>query len=295
MPIMKHLFLLAVMATAFAATAQKITNKLTFHPGQKLEMVIDMKSTVSQEMMGQSMEMKLGATSTRTFDVNSVANGNAAIEHKVKRIQFSFEGMGKTETFDSDNDSDMKKEGAKEIQKSLKNKYKMTVDNTGKILSVTPDDDNPNVKKTDDDNADSMAGMMDQIFSGTDLPEAGDATEFKVLPNRELSKGDSWTDTTARMKDEKRTATYTVTDINKEEVLIDYTEESTSKITQENMGMEVTLNRQDSTTGHITLDRKTGLLKQQQSATTSNGTAEVMGQSVPITSKITKTITVKGI
>ncbi len=58
--------------------------------------------------------------------------------------------------------------------------------------------------------------------------------------------------------------------------------------------MELKISSKDKTTGKIVLDKKTGLLKEKNSTTASEGTMEIMGQSVPMTTKITKVVTVKG-
>lgn len=85
---MKKLLLVASFALTLNVFAQKVGNELSFQKGQKLEMVVNVNSTVSQGMAGES---KVQATITRIFDVNDVANGSATIEHKLKRIQINFE------------------------------------------------------------------------------------------------------------------------------------------------------------------------------------------------------------
>ena len=142
---MKQFFLVAAVAISVTGFSQKINNKLLFQKGQKLEMVSKVNSVVSMEMMGQSMDTKIDATITRSFDVEDVANGAATIEHKMKRMQMSFESpMAGSQSFDSDKEADMKGDGGKAMEKALKNKYSMTVDAGGKITAVKSDDDNPN-------------------------------------------------------------------------------------------------------------------------------------------------------
>jgi len=58
------------------------------------------------------------------------------------------------------------------------------------------------------------------------------------------------------------------------------------------MGMEVAIDKQDKNTGKITIDRKSGLLKQKTVTTETTGTASVMGQEIPLDTKSTKTIVV---
>lgn len=288
---MKKIFLLGAIAVSTACLGQKVSNKLTFQKGQKYEITTVVDNNNTMEMMGQSMDMKMNMTTTRTLDIENVDKNVATIESKVKRMQYNFEGMGQAQTFDSENEADMKGEGGKMAEKALKNKYSMKVDATGKILVVTPDDDNPN--KADAAPSGTMGGPMDGMMEGFDLPKTGTRIDLSVLPAGEVSKGSTWTDTTSANKDEKRKAAYTVTGITDSEVQIEFTEVVNANTVQENMGMEVNIERKDQSTGKITLDRKTGLLKQQVVTTKTEATAEMMGQRMPMNATTTKTVTVR--
>jgi hypothetical protein len=290
---MKKIFLLGAIALSTACLGQKVSNKLALQKGQKYEITTIVDNVNTTEMMGQSMDMKMNMTTTRTLDVEGVDKNIATIESKVKRMQYNFEGMGQSQKFDSENEADMKGEGGKMAEKALKNKYSMKVDATGKILEVTPDDDNPN--KAENAASGSMGGPMDGMMEGFDLPKTGTRLDVSFLPATEVSKGSTWTDTTAVNKDEKRKALFTVTGVTDNEVLIDYTEEVAATTTREQMGMEVNIERKDQSTGKITLDRKTGLLKQQTVTTKTEATAEVMGQRMPVNATTTKTVTVKAL
>ncbi|HEY1112945.1 MAG TPA: DUF6263 family protein [Chitinophagaceae bacterium] len=288
---MKKIFLIGAIAVSTACMGQKVSNKLTFQKGAKYEITTIVDNNNTMEMMGQSMDMKMNMTTTRTLDIENVDKNVATIESKVKRMQFNFEGMGQAQKFDSENEADMKGEGGKMAEKALKNKYSMQVDATGKILAVTPDDDNPN--KADAAPSGTMGGPMDGMMEGFDLPKTGTRLDLSILPAGEVSKGSTWTDTTSANKDEKRKANYTVTGITDSEVQIEYSEQVDANTVQQNMGMEVNIERKDQSTGKITLDRKTGLLKQQVVTTKTEATAEMMGQRMPMNATTTKTITVR--
>lgn len=281
---MKKIFLLASVAFTFNAFSQKVNNQLSFQKGQKLEMEVKVNSVISQGMGGDT---KVDAIITRSFDVNDVANSNATIEHKIKRVQVNFEApMMGAQSFDSDKEADMKSEQGKQMEKVLKNKYSMTIDATGRVSAIKTDDDNPN---TDSKNADMMANLLGQFASGLEVPKVGDKSDFAILPSKELGKGDNWTDSSQNAK-----AVYTVSDINDNEIIIDYTETGKTEKKQEAMGMEILISSTEKSTGKITLDRKTGLLKTKTTTINSEGTMEVMGQTVPVTTNTTRTITVKG-
>ncbi|MGV3657708.1 MAG: DUF6263 family protein [Chitinophagaceae bacterium] len=289
---MRKFFLPLLMAASFAAVAQPVSNKLAFKKGQKLEVTTQVASVASQEMMGQSIDINVAATLNHSYDVEDVTAAGAVIEHKVKRLQLSFDGMGQSEKFDSENEADMKGDMGKAAEKSIKNKYTMTVDASGNVVSVKADDDNPN---TAGGGEDMMSQMLSQLSLGLDMPKQGDPTPFKILPaTGNLAKGYSWTDSLNK-NEEKGFHKYTIADVTDNEVLIDFTGQTSSSKQQEAQGMEMTILMESKQTGKITLDKKTGLLKQRTVTTDGAGSVEVAGQSLPITNKITVTTTVNGI
>jgi hypothetical protein len=240
--------------------------------------------------MGQSMDMNVNSTIVRSFDIEEVNNGTARIEHKIKKLQFDFDAMGQAQTFDSDKPEDMKSEIGKSLEKSIKNKYSMTVDPTGTIVSIKADDDNPNPETKSED---MVANMMGQFAEGLEVPKSGDIISLKIKTAGDLAKGISWVDSLSG--EERGTVKYTVANVTASEVLIDYVSEGTTKKKQEvGGGMEMDVNLKNKTTGTITLDKKSGLLKQRTVDSEGAGTMEVMGQSIPMKSKITGKITVNG-
>lgn len=285
---MKKAVLSAMVLCSLLSQAQKVSNKLQFQKGQKLEMQTTIKS--QSQMMGQSIDINVN--STRLLNVQAVAGGNATIENKIKHLQFNVDAMGQNKTYDSDKEEDRTSEMGKGMEKGLKNTYTMTVDPYGKVTAVKAADDNPNNAKDSAAGQDMMSGMMEGLMEGFNLPKVGDETEFAILPAKEVSKGESWTDTASANQDTKRKATYTVSNITGNDIIVSYTEDVSTKTTKENMGMQVDIDKQDKNTGTITLNRKTGLLKQKTVSTETSGKASVMGQEVPLDSKSTKTIVV---
>ena len=289
---MKKFILPLLMVAALTTNAQNITNKLAFKKGQKLEVTTQVASVATQELMGQTMDVNVAATLNHSYDVEDVTPSGAVIEHKVKRLQMSFEGMGQSQKFDSENEADLKSEMGKAAEKSIKNKYTMTVDANGNVVNVKADDDNPNTPGSGED---MMSQMLSQLSLGLDMPKAGDPTPFKILPSAgNLSKGYTWTDSLNKTE-EKGFNKYTISDITDNEIMLDMSGQSTSSKAQEAQGMQMTINMDSKLTGKITLDRKSGLMKQRTVTTEGSGSVEVAGQSIPITNKITVTTSVAGI
>ncbi|MFL5741359.1 MAG: DUF6263 family protein [Flavisolibacter sp.] len=285
---MKKILLASFLAFTISGFAQKVSNKLSFPKSGKLEVVTQTNSVISMEMMGQSNDTKVDATVTRLFDIENISSSGTTIEHKLKRLQMKFDApMAGSQSFDSENSEDMKGEGGKAAEKALKNKFTMTLDPTGKVLTV----------KEDKENADSTAGeggmmsnTISQMGEGFSAPKPGDPSPFKFLPDHDVSKGESWTDTSNNAK-----KVYILSDITDNDLVVTFTGDGTSQRKQQAQGMEIVINSKDKINGKILLDRKTGLLKQKTETTDSEGTMEVMGQSVPIKSKTTRVTTVKSL
>ena len=288
---MKKFFLPLLLVAGLSVQAQKVSNKLQFQKGQKLEVTTQVASVATQEMMGQTMDINVAATLNHSYDVEDVTPAGAVIEHKVKRLQLSFEGMGQSQKFDSENESDMQSDIGKAAEKSIKNKYTMTVDANGKVVSVKADDDNPNT--AGNAGGDMMGQMLSQLSLGLDLPKVGEGTPFKVLPEQEMAKGGSWTDSLTN--GDKGFNKYTISDVTANEVVIDVAGESASVKEQEAQGMQMTISMNNKMMGKIVLDKKTGLLKQRTLTTEGSGVVDVAGQSIPITNKVTVTTNVSGI
>lgn len=278
---MKKIFLFACMATAISSAAQ-VSNKISFQKGQKLEMETVVNSEVSSAMGGTTIK----ATINRKFDVEDVNNGSATIEHKVKRLQASFESAMGSQTFDSDKEKDMKNEIGQGMGKMLKNKYSMTLDETGNVLAVKSDKDS--TKKAEDPGADIMSGMMGSILEGIEAPAVGSKTEFKILPDRSVNKGESWSDSNAVGK-----TVYTLLDVTDKDIVVGFVQDASIEKKMQFGPNEMTMTSKDKTKGRITLDKSSGLLRESSSTTDSEGTMEIMGQSLPLTTKTTKTVVVK--
>jgi hypothetical protein len=290
---MKKFFLGLAVLTGLGVAAQKNDGgKISFPKGQKLEMTAQTKAVITQEVGGQSMDMNVNSTIIRSFDIGDVANGTAKIEHKVKKLQFSFDVMGQSQSFDSDKPEDLKSELGKTLEKSVKNKYTISVNEKGTIVNVKADDDNPNKEQETSAN-DMMGNMMGQFAEGLEVPKTGDVISLKVVTAGALTKGQTWTDSLSG--GETGIVKYTVTNVTPSEILIDYISEGNTKRKQEvGGGMEVDVALNNKTTGVITLDKKSGLLKQRTLNSEGSGNMEVMGQKIPMKSKVTGTITVNG-
>lgn len=287
---MKKILFMAAFGVSVTGFAQ-VNGKINFPKGQKIEMTTETKKTATTELMGQSMESTLNSSVTEVFDVVDVTAGGATIGHTVKHLVFTANGMGNSQSFDSEKEEDRKGEMGKIMDKALHNKYKMVVDPFGAITSVQADETNPNATK--DPESEAMTELVStQLGLKLGLPKQGDVTVFKILPNRQIKQGDTWTDSDSA-NGQKRTTVYKVNNITASEILLDYSEDINVNTKQQIMGTDANIKSDDKVVGQITLDKTTGLLKQKTATIDTKATMEAQGMSIPSTGKTTVTVTLK--
>ena len=287
---MKKTLFIAAMALSVTGFAQKVNGKLSFPKGQKLELTTETKKTATTELMGQTMESTVNSSVTEVFNIEDANANGATIAHNVKRIVFTANGMGNSQSFDSEKEADRKGEMGKIMEKALKNNYKITVDPYGAITAVTPGD---SAKDSKDAEAEAMTELVStQLGLKLGTPKQGEVSVFKILPNKEIGQGDTWTDSSSA-NGQKRTTVYKVNSITANEILLDYTEDININTTQQIMGTEANIQSDDKVVGQITLDKNTGLLKQKTATIDTKATMEAQGMSIPSTGKTTVTTTLK--
>lgn len=282
---MKQFFLAATLFTSTLAFAQQ-PNAVQFEQGKKIQMKVDVNSS-SDLGMGGSLTSK--ATVYRIFDINSVSDGKAVIEHKIKRVVGSFEAPGAgSQTFDSENEKDLKGPGGKAIEKIIKNKYTMTLDGSGKVAAIKLDDDNAAARGSEDPQTQMITSLLSDVVDGMEIPKVGEATLFSILPARAVTVGESWTDTAGY-----RSTTYTLVSSNDTEMVIAFREKNKTIRSTAFGPMTINVNLDDATEGRIILDKTTRMLKQKSATTQSTGTMEAMGQETPAKVTVTRAWTVE--
>jgi hypothetical protein len=287
---MKSLFYLlapALLVSEWAA-AQKVTNRLQFNQGQTLEIVMDTKTTIAQQAMGQAIDFNLDGTGLHQYEVTNATEENTTLRHRVKQVRFSFDGMGQKRSFDSGNDKDLNGPMGKPLKEMLEKKYDLILDTAGTTLMAMPE-------KVELPGGDSRAAMitsmMGDLMALVQPPKKGTASFFRVLPDSAVGVGSTWTETTP-LETGNRDAAYRLSEINDTTIVVDFATSSSTRTKAEMMGSEITTNMNNKSTGRIIIDRATGLMRQKNETIESNGSTETGFGTVPITSRTTTTIQV---
>ena len=279
---------LLLIILTLSAQAQKVVGKLVFQPGQELK--VTTKSSMSNlvSAMGQEIEIKTESTVDQVYKVTNTTDENHTLSLEMKRIQLSSEGMGGDVRFDSDSEKDMKGQFGEPVKELLAKKTNLVIDASGNTLMALSEGE---VKKSTTNPSDMLAQFVGGISEMTNVPKQGEASFFKLLPATEVGKGDGWTNTIDRNGNKIEEA-YSVADINDQIILLNYLSNSSSSRVQENMGMEVTISMKNKTEGKITIDRKTGIVKEKSLTSTATGTVVTGMGEFPINATSNTLITI---
>lgn len=194
--------------------------------------------------------------------------------------------MGQERTIDSDKPEDLKGMMGEPIKNMLATKNEFTIDEAGTITAVNGTD-----KKKGGDNG--MAGMfMQQMNPAAALLKPGAPSFFRFLPAREVGKGDSWTDTMSA-EGIVGTTTYTVKDITATDVFLDYAGTGKIDTKREMMGMSMDVKGTLKSSGTVTLDKATGIVKQKTDTTSTESTTNMNGQELNVKARVTSVTNVR--
>lgn len=287
---MKTFFIiLSLFVFTDAAISQKVASKLKFEQGQVFQIDMKTNTTISQQAMGQAIDFKVDANANHSYTVTNATPDNTTLNHQVKQIMFSFDGMGQKRKVDSNEEKDLNGQFGKPVKDMLDKKYDIIIDPAGKVLMALPE----KIKLAETDSR--MAIITTMLKDVTDLvqpPQKGASSFFKILPESETGKGEPWTNSYIN-ENGKFDEAYTISDINDSTIVVDFVTSSLTVSKAEMMGSETTTTMNNKSTGKIIIDRLTGIMKEKTMTTESNGNTEASFGTLPVTSKTTVTIIVK--
>lgn len=277
-----------LLALSSQLSAQTVTGGLHFEQGQTISIKIEMKNTMVQQAMGQSIDFSAGGQARHQYAVTNQTSDNSTLHHTIQGIRFSFDGMGAKKTFDSDKSSDLQSNFGKPIREWLKQSYDMLIDTLGKTRLVQP----PNMPALpEDDQVKFVTGLLTELTDIVKPPARNEASFFAILPAGPTAIGDSWTQT-GKTPSEEWSVTYTLTAVTDTAIVVALKGISNRQQQTDMRGMTVTTQTKSLSTGTILLDPASKLIRRKTIQVESSGTAEMMGNSTPVSSKTTIVIDV---
>ena len=281
---MKKTFLfLAILSTA-CSYAQK-DSKIILNKGQKITIV---SSSNSNTDMPMGMTMKTDNTTTNVLSVIDADDKNYSITNTITKLKMTMDMMGESTNYDSEKPEDKNSDMGKAMSEKLNVADTVSVDKkNGKMATSAKKPVSP---EREDKGGDS--NPFEGILSSMGGDRAADAIvegTFFILP-KDKKIGDSWTDSSTQnnMTTKK---TYTIKSIEKDIATITVTGTLAGDGTTEMQGTSISYHIETKSTGEMTVDIKKGLVNKNTSEIDMTATMDVMGQSMPMTSKGTYSVT----
>lgn len=269
-----------IARTAFAQTPTKLLLK----PGSSLKIDNVVKSAIVQEVMGQTMAINFDITSAQKVDIKEKKAKSYLLNMTFTAFKIAGSMMGQDINFDSDKKEDLDGDIGKGLKGILNNPKDVELGEDAKVISIPK-----TAGKADEPQNDPMAQMLSSFGGGQD-ESYGTKGAFTVIPAG-IKAGDTWSDSSVT-EEVKTYTTYKLKLSTKDESVftISGTQVVSKKTTQNDMEILVTL--KGNISGEGTVSNGTGIIKRSTITADSTGSAEVMGQSIPMTSKVTATTVV---
>jgi hypothetical protein len=279
---MKRIVVVFLSILCMNAFAQVPAGKIVVKKGQHFIVESSSDGTVTQEMMGQSMEMKIGSATKLSADIKDVKSNNYIITQKLTSLKSTFSGMGQDKTFDSDKKEDMDGEAGAIYKDKLNVPKDVEITNEGKTVATA------DTAKTDSTESNPMSAIMEMMGGGQDNITG---VLFLVIPAGKKS-GDSWQDST-KSEGVKLVRTYTLNSIANKVAAVTVNSVLDINKTMQVQGMDMNAIMTSKIASAVTVDLPSNVQKENKSTMDVTGTIDVMGQSVPITAKATSVSMVK--
>jgi Family of unknown function (DUF6263) len=285
----KNVLVLMAVAAGFAATAQTFKPAVKLEAGKKYNVNTVTKANMTQEAMGQTMEIPIETSAYQVLEIKAAAADGYQSASTTQRLVFSANVMGQDMNYDSDKKEDREGKMGSTMNNMVGKPTTFTVDMDGKVIekSIVK----PELPKAEAGEGDMMSGML----SNMGLAQAGTSPAFNLFPdNKEMKIGDTFVESVSNDKDGKtKTATtYKLTSIKDGIAAFDFTGTGSIEKTMEAQGMAMNIVSATKLSGIMLVDIATGLLSKKTTTTETTGNIEVSGMQIPITGKATTTVEV---
>lgn len=261
---MKKTMLMATLIFSIGATAQTTNNKgVVLQKGQAITTLTNADSEIDMSMGG----MKNSTSNKVTYTVIGEDDTNYAIISKIISMKMSMDGMGQSMTFDSEKTEDMNGEMGTQLAGKLgKTDTFLLSKKDGKLTMISqPDEDNDN-----------------PMMMGAGIQNA-QSNLFIIIPS--LTAGTSWSDSLS-IKNTKIKSVYTLQSVENGIATVKLLSNMDGTNEFETQGMTMTMRMNMKTDGTLKIDTKTGMVMSNNANTDMTGNMDVMGQEIPINSKI---------
>lgn len=272
----KQLFTLIALICGNLLFAQTPTNKILLKNGQKIRVTTTMTINSS---LAAGMDANTSSSTENQMEVKQTTEKDYTISNTLTKMKYSADMVGQSSSYDSEKKEDQNTEMGQSMSEKLNKPTDIKLDSkTGEAISTQP----APKKEVASDNA--MMNLLSKMGENAG-DEAVVGGAFELIPAGK-KPGDTWTDSTVD-KESKTIRKFTFKSLadTGAVVTINATMETTG--TMEMMGMSVDVSTTTETTSEILFDPATALVRRKSSEANLSGSFQVMGQSAPITAKVT--------
>lgn len=270
---MKGLLLVSgFFSICLIADAQELMPwKLKLSPGEKIKSVTTSKTSMTQQVMDQTMEIKMDMQVADSIHIKSVQAGGYQINKKATRLKLEMDMMNQHKVIDSDNAEDLRADGGEKIKEKIDAVVEATVSEKADV-HVTGGS-----IKTDEE------GIANMMMTNND--SAAIAEYFLPSPNKTIKKGEQWSRSISTSGTTVETV-YTFVGFEGAVAVINFTLKTTMTGTTTSNNMEVKMKINTEGKGTIRLQTATGIVIEKNVETYMSGSSEVMGMDIPITGTV---------
>jgi hypothetical protein len=255
------------LSIAFVLSISILTNaqnSINLSQGQKVHLLNKSLNSIKQNAMGQDIEIKSDVSLDIDVEVKTTTP-DILLTHTIKRVQLKSEGMGNSMVFDSDKKEDRENQVGQLLNGTLNKPLDFHISSVGVPI--------------ENKHADAAFEAAKNVLG--DIDELN--TELVVAIPKSINVGAQWTDMQNKDANNKSKIDYTVKSIANDEAVLSFSGSIDKKQNKTLQGMEATVTANTITSGELTVNIKTGLIKEKKSEYSSKGTTEIMGQNIPFT------------
>lgn len=239
----------------------------TISVGKKFQVIAAVKTNTTVTQMGNEMEIPTTGNITTDYEIKSLLGKTITVSSTLKRIIGSATVMGNETKIDSNDSTTANNPQMADAMKDL-----------NKPLDIIVEVGKPYLFK-DMSSVQSSEDVTTYLFSPVEVATT--------------KEGFAWSDSASSTEGSKITNNYTVTKITKDEIIISVNSNSTLITTKQQMGMDMKVTMQGTSTSNRIYDATNGLLKNATITFTATGNTEVQSMTIPMTTKGTGTVTTK--
>lgn len=277
----RSLIIVGLIALSMSAIAQK-AYKLKFKPkqGEKYDAVTTIKSSITQSMMGQKMEINTIYAIDMLYEISKVAE-NSAINMTYEKLAMDMNVMGQNIRMSTD-ESDNSKPGSKTLNAIKGSTISVSLSPQGKVLEV----------KGTDELAERLGGASEmeketlKTFFNKESLKSTMEQSFNFFPDKPIKAGDAWEKAVTVSSPYKMISNnkYKLIKVENGLAYIDVSGSVTTDGPQslESNGMEMQVNLTGDQQGRFVVDETSGTVKESEIIQNLKGKMEMMGQEIPM-------------